>query len=218
MFSLNDGFTETADKPVLKRHRPAIAVNFSANAWNSAHLLDLVGPYAYTLNLPQIGECKPGHLMTNPMAEQLMGCRSSSSNLPQTPTDMEYAMHEDGMYYHSPDSAPQQGHAIGFFLKQAQRNHPAEILYLRRDSNGLWSYREITEKGGCRRPYLPRQYDFSGKPICNPQKADLGKFTQCLGFASIPYEGVLYYRRIVLPEEDMRPFHRSVPAEVKLAR
>ena len=154
----------------LHLYRPPLAVQFNPKAWAGAMLKDMTGPYAYALNLPQIGECKPGNLFTPPAIE------------PEPKT------------------------------------RPADLLYARRDSNNLWSYREITEEGGCRRPYLPRQHDFNGDPVRNILKADFGRYSRLLGFASIPYDGIFYYRRIVLPEHDARPFTRAVPAQVTLAR
>lgn len=201
-------------RPQPRLHRPSLAVAFNPKAWSSAHMMDITGPYAYALNMPQIAECKPGHLFTPPTMEDLLPC--SAQRVPETAAQLASALHADGLFFH--DMLPKHGHVLAFFSKPATKTLPAEILYARRDSNNLWSYREITEEGGCRKPYLPRQRDFAGKPIRDILKADFGRFANLLGFASIPFEGVMYYRRIVLPPSDMKPFHRAVPAEVRLEK
>jgi hypothetical protein len=210
MVDLYQEYETARAKPKL--YRPPLAVDFNPKAWASAHMVDITGPYAYALNLPQIAECKPGNLLTSPMLEDLLPC--TARIVPETVKDLESKMIADGLFYH--DTPPKQGHVLGFFLKPATDSKPAELLYTRRDSNNQWSYREITEEGGCRKPYKPRQIDFNGQPVKDILKADFGRFTECLGFASIPYAGIEYYRRIVLPPADMRPFHRAVPAEIVL--
>ncbi len=213
MCDLFENFQEAVTaRPRL--YRPPLAVNFNPQAWATAQMKDITGPYAYALNLPQVAECKPGNLFTKPTIEDMMSC--ASRQLPETSAQLENKLRDDGIFFHG--DCPRDGHVLAFYAKPATPSKPAEILYLRRDSNNLWSYREITEEGGCRKPYLPRQCDFSGQPVRDPLKADFGRFTRFLGYGSIPYEGIMYYRRIVLPEADMRPFHRAVPAEVVLDR
>lgn len=212
MNQLCDEFDQARAKPRL--YRPPLAVDFNPRAWSSAQMKDITGPYAYALNLPQIAECKPGHLFTPPTVEDMLPC--SMRELPETPAQLAGKLQQDGLFYH--DVMPKEGHLLAFYGKPATPSKPAELLYLRRDSNNLWSYREITEEGGCRKPYLPRQCDFNGRMVRDPLRADFGRFTQFLGFASIPYDGIMYYRRIVLPPSDMKPFHRVKPAEVVLDR
>lgn len=210
MVDLYQDFEMSRARPML--YRPPLAVNFNPAAWSTAHMMDITGPYAYALNLPQIAECKPGNLLTSPMLEDLLPCAARA--VPESAQELESKLEADGLFYH--DTVPKQGHVLGFFLKPATKNKPAELLYVRRDSNNQWSYREITEEGGCRKPYKPRQLDFNGAPVKDILKADFGRFTECLGFASIPYSGIHYYRRIVLPPSDMKAFHRAVPAEIRL--
>lgn len=211
MVNMYDDFEKACPAPKL--YRPPLAVQFNPSAWATAYMTYMAGPYAYALNLPQIGECKPGHLLTPPMVEDMLS--NNERRAAETPEELAAKLHSDGLFYH--DTLPRHGHVMAFFSKPGTRSKPSELLYVRRDSNNLWSFREITGEGGCRRPYLPRQCDFSGNPIRDVLKADFGRFG-FIGFASIPYEGVLYYRRCVPPATDMRPFHRIVPAEVSLSR
>ncbi len=200
------------EKDERRLHRPSLATNFNPQAWKGAHLMGMTGPYAYALNFPRIGECKPGFLFMKPHMD---GSIYYKHNLPETADELEERMRADGLYYYG-DMLPRDGHVLAFFLKPKTECRPAEVLYLRRDSNNRWSYREITEKGGCRNPYLPRQHDFSGRPVTSQSilKADFGAFSAFLGFASIPHHGIYYYRRIRLPDDEMKPFFKAVPADV----
>lgn len=199
------------NRPVIKKYRPPLAVDFNPVAWRLADISDITAGYAYALNRPDIGEALPGFLMLKPCMDGTKGM--FPTRLPTSPDEMGQRMQEDDLHYDR-DRMPARGHALCFFRNPAS----GEILYLRRDSNNLWSYREITEHVGCRRPHIPRQCDFSGKPIRHPERANLGSFTQFLGYACIPYEGIIYFRRIVLPDEVMKPFFRCIPAEVTLSR
>ncbi len=210
---LQNSFTHQTNTDIPRLHRPPLNVNFAPQAWKAPNIIDVTGPYAYVLNLPQIGECKPGFLFDKPRMDQTKG--SFPSFLPETPEELDKRLRLDGLNYLG-DSMATHGHIIAFFKKEGVGGNPSEILYLRRDSNNRWSYREITEKGGCSKPYLPKQIDFSGEIIKDPRQANLGNFKELLGFASIPYKGVLYYKRVNLSDQIMKPFFKSVPAEVKL--
>jgi hypothetical protein len=211
MTSLREKYSqETEEQYRICLYRPPLMVNFNPKAWLKSNIADVTAGYAYVLNLPSIGEAKPGFLFHAPYMDGTKG--SFSSLLPNNAEELEKRLEADDLYYHSPDQMPYQGYTIAFL----RNPHNGEILYLRRDSNNLWSFREITEKGGCRKPHMPRQFDNDGAVIKCPAKANLAPFTEVLGYASIPHKGILYKRRIVLPDDVMRPFFRAVPAEVKL--
>ena len=100
----------------------------------------------------------------------------------------------DGLYYLD-NVLPSEGHVIGFFTRASRANSMPEMLFARRDDNGLWSYRPPVDRGGCNGSGLPLQVDFNKQPITDILAANLGPFKQFLGFASIPFAGISYYPR-----------------------
>lgn len=198
----------------FRRFRPQLETGFSRDNWRHPALLEMTGAYAYVLSLPQIGEAKPGYISLDPCMDGMIDYYDTK--LPENPKNLERRLEADGLHFYG-DTLPQQGGIIAFFLKPpSSASSPSELLYLRRDHDGTWSYRMITEKTGCRNPHIPQQHDFSGHLIRNVRTADFGPFKTFLGFASIPYEGIFYQRRVIIPNEAIRPFCGTTPACIRL--
>lgn len=193
----------------MKLYRPPVATNFSRAAWDNPLIGETTGPWAYALNMPQIGEAKPGHISMKPCMD---GALYYGTAYPQTREDLQKRLDNDGLVYFG-DMLPERGHVMAFFANSSNKHSFNEAVIARRDSNNLWS---VKASGGCGSPFFPQQTDFKDRPIADPRTADFGHFTDFLGFAAIPYDGILYYRRVVLPESLMTPFRRVVPAAVKL--
>jgi hypothetical protein len=213
MSQLHEDFDQA--KPTLKLYRPPLEVHFNPAAWASAAMMDLTGPYAYALNLPSIAECLVGNLLMKPHTERMVD--RNGKRAPITPHELATKLQSDGLHYLG-DTLPKSGYVIAFFLKPETSTRPSELICARRDSNHLWSVRIPSRKGGCNKPYQPSQKDLSDRPMKNILKADFGVPVEFLGYGSVPYEGVVYYRRSILSAADMQPFHRPVPAEVVLSR
>ncbi len=198
---LNENFEEQV-RP--RRHRPQIAVRFNPHAWRP--IFDNVSGYAYALNIPQAGDVRPGELLQKPGLEGIVERRPSTS-----PSDLQARLRADGLNLFDFPIAG-NGHVIAIFS-----NGKKERAF-RQDSNGFWSYLPEGERMRCGKPFLPRQYDESQKPMKDIFKANLGDYKQFVTFASTPYAGVSYYKRLTLTNEALQPFCRATPAEIKLAR
>ena len=189
-------------------------MHFNPLAWDS--IFESTGSYAYGLNLPMAGDMKPGQLMTRPEMLDMIVRDDRGKTISRE--DLESKLHRDGLQ--TWDMLPSEGHVIAFFTRAARRNNMPELLCVRRDSNGQWSFRPNAEKNKCGQPYLPRQsFDEAGKKlITDILKADLGPYNKFLCFGWIPYKGIPYYKRLTLSDKELRPFSRAVPAETKIAR
>lgn len=215
MTDLFNHFEGAIERPLPKRYRPPLEVPFAPRAWTTAQMMDVTGPYAYALNLPQIAECLVGNLLLRPFAEQMID--RNGKRAPETPDQLALKLHEDGLHFLG-NQMPAKGYVLAFFLKPETSTRPSELICARRDSNSLWSCRIPSRKGGCNKPYQPSQKDMSGNPMTDIRRADFGTETEFLGYGSVPYAGIAYYRRTVLPDQDMRPFYSIVPAEVRLEK
>lgn len=196
MSQLFENFESARARPRPEIYKPPVEVTFAPQAWTSAIMMDLTGPYAYALDLPAIAECLVGNLLMNPAAEQMID--RGGKRAPETPDTLALRLQDDGIYFLG-DMLPARGHVMAFFLKPETDTRPSELICARRDSNNLWSCRIPSRKGGCNKPYQPSQTDLSGNVMRDIRTADFGAKVEFLGYGCPPYEGVLYYRRTVMP-------------------
>lgn len=71
-------------------------------------------------------------------------------------------------------------------------NDQPGLLILRRDENGLYSYKHFFGYIACGQRQQILNIDFSGKPITDPEKADFAGLDQFGGYWAIPYDGIPY--------------------------
>jgi len=206
--SLRDDFTAEEDR--LCRHLPSVEIDFNPQAWMSPNVIDSTGSYAYALNIPQLGEVKPGFLFYKPIMDDAINAMGRLNICNRD--DMAARLHEDGLFYLG-DALPETGHVIAFFTRDVRKADKKECghetLCVRRDSNGGWSYRV---RAGCPSPSLPQQTDWIKQPIRDIKTAQFGPYKNFLGFAGLPYEGLFYYQRLTLNAEDLAPFSGLSPA------
>lgn len=183
---------------------PPLEVDYNPQAWSHANISDTTGSWPYALNLPQGGEAKPGFLSFRPSMD---GTDYYGTMYPQTPEELQKRLYNDEISYLG-DVLPEKGHVIAFFAREPGRN-PNQLIMPRRDSNGCWSMKPDC---GCGSPNFPQQKDFTGKLMTDIREANFGLFTNFLGFASIPYDGILYHPRHTIDKALMKPFLGIVPA------
>jgi hypothetical protein len=206
---------EILQKPYL--HLPSEEIDFNPAIWNHSDIIDATGDYAYVLNLPLLGEAKIGTIFQRAFMDEH---NSTARRAPVvTSTELENRLDKDGMFYLGNDiekCLPQTGHVIAFFARPTDAEKPKELvtyddtLKLRRDSNGNWSYRV---RAGCPTPSVPTQKDWAGKTITNLQKANLGPYSHFVGYATLPYDGLVYHPRLKLSDHLLQPFAVKNPAK-----
>ncbi len=178
---------------------PPLRTTFEPKAWAPAEISGITNGYTYALDIPSAGDAKPGQLMQKPIHWDLDVAPRSLLGKSFTQTQVHQAAIDDGLYYIGnfvpADHANPTEHVVAFFTREGRANSMPEMLFARRDDNGLWSYRPPIERGGCNGSGLPRQVDYKKQPITDILAADLGPFTKFLGCAAIPYEGIHYYPR-----------------------
>lgn len=208
---LSEEFDEPA-KPSI--HYPPAEVDFDTAIWNFAEIIDTTGDYAYVLNLPLLGEAKMGSIYQRSFMDHFKTAKSPSV---VTREDLQKKLNDDGLLYLGDNiekCLPKTGHVIAFFTRLNSYDGPQHpsyepVLKLRRDSNGKWSYRVLA---GCPTPSVPSQKDWSGNEIISLQEADLGPYKKFLGYAALPYEGIVYHTRLTLSEARLAPFVVHNPA------
>ncbi len=187
-------------------------IDFNPQDWMDQSILETCGPYAYALNTPELGECKVGCILTNPEMDE----HDSRGSSYATPDLLRRGVETlDGLHYFG-DMLPGEGYVLAFFRRPDMTPGKNGLLILRRDSNGLWSYKPVEDRKGCRNHAAPRQVDFSQQPLSNPYKADLNGHSVFLGYAAIPYSGLPFYPRLSIRQELLAPFYRPAPIKLGL--
>ena len=206
MLSLRDHHADAIEVVVQGEEKelylPPADVHFSPQTWNLPNIANTIGPWAYGLDLPEIGKAKPGYLSREPWIDTFV------DEYPQTPEEFAIAIQKDGLLYYG-DFIPDEGHIIAAFAKPGTTKKLDQTLIARRDSNGLWSY--TAEGGGCG-DYYPQQVDLRGAPVTDIRKAYFCGFDIFLGIAAIPYKGISYHRRVEMPNESKTLLYRDIPA------
>lgn len=168
-------------------------VDYQLNLWRDENIFQTTSGYAYVLNLPDAGCVTPGFLTTD-MVGIIRPEDYSLENF------MKFISIRDDLNYLDPRCLPlDNSHLICIrFGRNVDQGRPGFIA-LRRDSNGLWSYKPLSPKGGCAQIDIPLQIDCNGAPIECPVKACLGKYTEFGGFYALKYDGTLFHQRVNLP-------------------
>ena len=125
MSQLFENFESARARPRPEIYKPPVEVTFAPQAWTSAIMMDLTGPYAYALDLPAIAECLVGNLLMNPAAEQMID--RGGKRAPETPDTLALRLQDDGIYFLG-DMLPARGHVMAFFLKPETDTRPSELI------------------------------------------------------------------------------------------
>lgn len=170
--------------------RPDSHTTFSPDLWIDEEMQFFTSSYAYALNCPYAGLVFPGdltaHLEVDPKQIGMTEMHKNAMCLFRC----------DGLNDLSAQCVPAEPcHVIAIRFGIEPMTGRIDHIALRRDDNGLWSFKRHEERAGCRRIVRPRQTDFSGHLIENPETADFGPLTCFGGYAAIPYEGIPFRRR-----------------------
>ncbi len=148
--------------------------------------------YSFALGLPLIGPNGLGNIMS------VFEMSAHPDRL--TPEAVRNRLKGDGLQLL--DVLPEDGsHVLAIFYgAKAAMGQPGFHCYCR-NSNGLWSH--LHSEGDCNSAdALPSQTDFSGSPITDPHTADRGAYSDFVGYAAIPYEGILVRSKMTLQTKD----------------
>lgn len=169
---------------------PDSHTDFEPHLWTGDEMAHMTGGYAYACNCPEMGLILPGDLITQ---------NDIFINDRPTVDNFQFMLRCDGFHTLPPLCVPDDNsHIMALRYGRDPVTHRIECIVLRRDRNKLWSYKRHQKKMGCRRELKPRNVDFTGQPITNPETADFGSLKNFGGYASIPYAGVPMRRRYQL--------------------
>ncbi|QQG37310.1 MAG: hypothetical protein HYS17_05995 [Micavibrio aeruginosavorus] len=177
---------------------PVYQMDFDPAAWKDLGPF-LTDCYGYGLGLPFIGVNGLGNI-------------SSAFEMSASPETLtieslkEKLAKRDGLQML--DNLPNDGsHVLAIFYgAKAAQGKPGYHCYCR-NTNGLWSH--LHSGGDCNNAdRLPTQTDFSGDPITDPHRADRGAYNEFVGYAAIPYGGLLVRPKISLQIKDFPPLEK----------
>jgi hypothetical protein len=158
--------------PPSKCCLPKLKMVFDEKVWRLQILT--ANSYAYALDCPDVGWGLPGHLNDN--------CLTWLYEPDEiTPQGMAELLYKDGLKHISKEEAlnAKDGHFIALWLSPGK-----DVLFLRRDSMGTWSYKPGDGP--------PKSLDSEDQMIQDPSQAELYGYGVFVGFYAVPAEGVNY--------------------------
>ena len=170
---------------------------FEPQLWADSSIDGVTGPYAYALDLPFIGMCPPGELSSNTIYDESPIPNERHLN----ELNLRQLFERDGLVHVSKDCVPRDNcHVIAVRYTLGTENEQPSLAILRRDQDGTWSYKHSFGYKACNDNKSVLNTDSELELITDPEKANLAKLTEFVGYFAAPYDGILYRPRVHIPE------------------